>query len=108
MMAEIRGVLDRLEWKGVGMVVVEEKKGGKEEEEQQQQQQRGRNAEIDISVGCLQAIPHFGPLFFLQSSLGIEVCVGVLDELCCPLPPSACLKNPPDFLASLVLPANQP
>jgi len=88
MMAEIRGVLDRLEWKGVGMVVVEEKKGGKEEEEQQQQeqqQQRGRNAEIDISVRCLQAIPHFGPPFFLQSSLGIEVCMGVLDELCFPL-----------------------
>ena len=64
MMAEIRGVLDRLEWKGAGMVVVEEKKGGAEEEEQQQQQ-RGRKAEIDISVRCLQAILHFDPPFFL-------------------------------------------
>lgn len=105
MMAEIWGVLDRLEWKGVGMVVVEEKKGGKEEEEQQQQQ-RGRKAEIDISVRCLQAILHFGPPFFLQSSLGIEVCVDVLDELCCPLPPSGCLKPPQIPLPLLVLPAN--
>ena len=101
MMAEIRGVLDRLEQKGVGMVVVEEKKkGGKEEEEQQQQQQqqqRGRKAEIDISVRCSQAILHFGPPFFLQSSLGIEVYMSVLDELCCPLPPSGCLKTPLRF-----------
>lgn len=96
MMAEIRGVLDRLEWKGVGMVVVEEKKKGGKEEEEQQQQQRGRKAEIDISVRCLQAIPHFGP-FFLQSSLGIEVYVGVLGELCYPLPLPGCLKNPLRF-----------
>ena len=52
MMVEIRGVLDRLEWRGAGMVVEEKKKGGREEEEQQQQQ-RGRKAEIDISVRCL-------------------------------------------------------
>ena len=98
MMAEVRGVLDRLEWKGVGIVVVEEKKkGGKEEEEEQQQQQRGRKAEIDISVRCSQAILHFGPPFFLQSSLGIEVYMGVSDELCCPLPPSGCLKTPLRF-----------
>ena len=53
MMAEIRGVLDRLEWTGAGTVVVEEKKKGGREEEEQQQQQRGRKAEIDISVRCL-------------------------------------------------------
>lgn len=72
MMAEIRGVLDRLEQKGVGMVVVEEKKkGGKEEEEQQQQQQRGRKAEIDISVRCLQAFLIL-VLFFSSHPLGLK------------------------------------